>query len=184
MTLGAVLGDFIPLCPHLVRRRHWKHRECHARFSMWEVNKTTRLHHSHMQNMQDSYLNVSFCNLIFTDSPYRELICVITYFWLIHPKFDKFCDIPRYTVNSVFMTGFHDSIHVFHIAETAHAEVAFKPSNFLPHHQLENYMKSKWETVLPNKIPIRMGYFQTLSVKLRWVIIPALFLIWTHTFVS
>ncbi len=35
----------------------------------------------------------------------------------IHPKLGKFRDFPRYTENSVFMTGFHDSIHIFHIVE-------------------------------------------------------------------
>ncbi len=38
--------------------------------------------------------------------PYRTMqwksaISVLTYFWLIHPNFDTFRDIPRYTVNSI-----------------------------------------------------------------------------------
>ncbi len=33
------------------------------------------------------------------------------HFCFIHPNFAKFCDIPLYTVNSIFMTRFHDSAH-------------------------------------------------------------------------
>ncbi len=44
----------------------------------------------------------------------------MTYFGLIHPNFDKFRDIPRWTVNSIFMTGFHDAENVDGIAESSH----------------------------------------------------------------
>ncbi len=44
-------------------------------------------------------------------------LSVMTYFWLIHPNFDKFRDIPCLTVNSVLITGFRDSVWVFCMAE-------------------------------------------------------------------
>ncbi len=44
----------------------------------------------------------------------------MTYFGLIHPNFDKFRDIPRWTVNSIFMTGFRDAENVDGIAESSH----------------------------------------------------------------
>ncbi len=64
-----------------------------------------------MQNMQDSYLNIIFCGLISTDiSPYHVLIEV---YWptfdLSIQKFGKFRDIPRYMLNSVFMSRFRNS---------------------------------------------------------------------------
>ncbi len=48
---------------------------------------------------------------------WSEYLSVLTYFWCIHPKFGKFHDLPRYTVNAVFMTGFRDSVCVFCILE-------------------------------------------------------------------
>ncbi len=47
--------------------------------------------------MRDSGIHIwiDFSGLIFTDTgPYRDLIRVINYFWLIHPNFDKYHDIP------------------------------------------------------------------------------------------
>ncbi len=53
----------------------------------------------------------SFCPLIITDTrPYWNLVCCIT---LLLISFN-FCDIPCYSVNSIFITGFWDSVHIFH----------------------------------------------------------------------
>ncbi len=60
VTLQAVLGMFMYLCPHLVRRQTLKTpRAARASVCMCAVNETARLCHSltEMQNMQDSYLN-------------------------------------------------------------------------------------------------------------------------------
>ncbi len=63
------------------------------------VNKTARLlHHTETQqkNMQDSYLNrLLRLNIYRYKSILRFDLSVMTYFWLIHPNFDKFRDIPR-----------------------------------------------------------------------------------------
>ncbi len=62
------------------------------------VNKTARLLHSYRdeQNMQDSYLNrLLRLNIYRYQSISRFDLSVMTYFWLIHPNFDNFCDIPR-----------------------------------------------------------------------------------------
>ncbi len=61
------------------------------------VNKTACLLQSHrdVQNMQDSYLNRLLLRNIYKYlSISRFDLSVMTYFWLIHPNFDKFCDIP------------------------------------------------------------------------------------------
>ncbi len=34
----------------------------------------------------------------------------MTYFWLINFEFDKFLNIPRYAVNTIFMTGFKENV--------------------------------------------------------------------------
>ncbi len=39
------------------------------------------------------------------------------YFWLNYPNLDKYIDILCYTVNSIFMTGFCDSVCIFCIVE-------------------------------------------------------------------
>ncbi len=39
---------------------------------------------------------------------------LLTYFWLIHPNFDTFRDIPRYTVNSIIRLH---SARIFRIAD-------------------------------------------------------------------
>ncbi len=59
------------------------------------VNKTVLLLHSYRdaQNMQDSYLNRR--NIYKYKSISQFDWSVITYFWLINPNFDTFCDIPR-----------------------------------------------------------------------------------------
>ncbi len=45
------------------------------------------------------HIEIDFCSVIFTNtSPYRDLICVMTNFWLIHPNFDTFHDIPCSTL--------------------------------------------------------------------------------------
>ncbi len=54
----------------------------------------------------------------------------------IHPKFGKFRDFSHYTENSVFMTGFHNSVRIFRIAEiirpyiltSSDSEVPYCPS--------------------------------------------------------
>ncbi len=58
-----------------------------------------------------------FCGLIFTDT----ITCfdwnVLSYFLFIHPQLRKFHDILNLTVNSIFMTGFCNIVHVFRIAD-------------------------------------------------------------------
>ncbi len=63
-----------------------------------------------MQNTQDSCLHSIFA------ASYSHT-CILIYVYLpsfdIHPKFGRFC----YTVNSIFMTEFCDSVCVFRIVE-------------------------------------------------------------------
>ncbi len=80
---------------------------------MCVVNETIRSH-SDAQSMQDSYLKL---NIHRHQSISHFDLIVLTYFCFINPKFGKFHDIPRYTVNSIFITGFRDSVCVFRIME-------------------------------------------------------------------
>ncbi len=38
-------------------------------------------------------------------------------FYKLHPHFGKFLDMPRFTVDSIFIMKFCDSVRVFHITE-------------------------------------------------------------------
>ncbi len=63
-----------------------------------EVNKTMHLLHSYRdaQNWQDSYLDPLLRHNIYKYlSISRFYLSEMTYFWLIHPNFDTFRDIPR-----------------------------------------------------------------------------------------
>ncbi len=82
------------LCLHWDARR-WNHRERAPRTAVNVVHKTMHLLHSY-RDVQDSCLNpllqlnvYRYWSISWFD------LSVMTYFWLIHPNFDKFRYIPR-----------------------------------------------------------------------------------------
>ncbi len=68
--------------------------ERHTHFSICVVIKTINSHRDR-QNMQYSYVKK---NIVVNIYKHLFISCfvlsVMTYFWFIHPKFDKFRDIP------------------------------------------------------------------------------------------
>ncbi len=102
VTLRAVLEMlFVCLCPHWDGKR-WNHCEHQALVNELNVSEQPCVCSIHTEtrrmnmNMQDSYLNrLLLLNVYRYWSISRFDLSVITYFWLIHPNFDKFCDIPR-----------------------------------------------------------------------------------------
>jgi len=74
----------------------------------WLTEQLWRVHVSHVL----MYVCV-LDKTLFTDTgPYHDPINCKVFFKFIHPKFPKFHDIPHSTVNSIFMAGFRDFIHV------------------------------------------------------------------------